>query len=61
MSWSLRSCLKATDDKKVLWSFDFSQIEARVLAWLAGQHDILAVFAAGDDVYVWAAAQFGSQ
>jgi DNA polymerase len=60
VSWSLRSCLKAADDKKILWSFDFSQIEARVLAWLAGQADILAVFAAGDDVYVWAAAQFGS-
>ena len=53
-------CLKATDDHKVLWSFDFSQIEARVLAWLAGQQDVLAVFASGEDVYVWAAAQFGS-
>jgi DNA polymerase len=61
VSWSLRSCLKAADDKQVLWSFDFAQIEARVLAWLAGQHDILAVFAAGEDVYVWAAAQFGSK
>ena len=61
VSWSLRSCLKAADDKKVLWSFDFSQIEARVLAWLAGQLDILAVFAAGEDVYVWAAGQFGSK
>jgi DNA polymerase len=60
VSWSLRSCLKATDDSKSLWSFDFSQIEARVLAWLAGQHDVLAVFASGADVYVWAAAQFGS-
>jgi DNA polymerase bacteriophage-type len=60
VSWSLRSCLKAADDKKVLWSFDFSQIEARVLAWLAGQHDILNVFADGDDVYLWAAARFGS-
>jgi len=60
VSWSLRSCLKATDDGKVLWSFDFSQIEARVLAWLAGQQDVLAVFASGDDVYVWAARQFGS-
>jgi DNA polymerase len=44
----------------MLWSFDFSQIEARVLAWLAGQQDILAVFASGTDVYVWAAGQFGS-
>ena len=60
VSWSLRSCLKATDNGKVLWSFDFSQIEARVLAWLADQRDVLAVFASGDDVYVWAAAQFGS-
>ena len=60
VSWSLRSCLKATDDDKLLWSFDFSQIEARVLAWLAGQRDVLAVFASGEDVYVWAASQFGS-
>lgn len=60
VSWSLRACLKATDDTQVLWSFDFSQIEARVLAWLAGQQDILAVFASGEDVYRWAAAQFGS-
>jgi DNA polymerase len=60
VSWSLRSCLKASEDDHVLWSFDFSQIEARVLAWLAGQQDVLAVFASGDDVYVWAAAQFGS-
>jgi DNA polymerase len=60
VSWSLRSCLKATDDAKILWSFDFSQIEARVLAWLAGQQDVLGVFASGADVYVWAASQFGS-
>jgi DNA polymerase len=61
VSWSLRACLKATDDSKVMWSFDFAQIEARVLAWLAGQQDILAVFASGEDVYLWAAAQFGSR
>ena len=60
VSWSLRSCLKAANDAKLLWGFDFAQIEARVLAWLAGQHDVLGVFASGEDVYVWAAAQFGS-
>jgi DNA polymerase len=60
VSWSLRSCLKATDNARLLWGFDFAQIEARVLAWLAGQTDVLAVFASGEDVYVWAAAQFGS-
>jgi DNA polymerase len=60
VSWSLRSCLQATDHGRALWAFDFSQIEARVLAWLAGQQDVLDVFASGDDVYVWAAAQFGS-
>ena len=60
VSWSLRSCLQATHPHRVLWSFDFSQIEARVLAWLAGQQDVLDVFASGDDVYVWAARQFGS-
>jgi DNA polymerase len=60
VSWSLRGCLKATDETRVLWSFDFAQIEARILAWLAGQRDVLAVFASGEDVYVWAAAQFGS-
>jgi DNA polymerase len=39
---------------------DFSQIEARVLAWLAGQDDILEVFARGEDVYTYAAKKIGS-
>ena len=39
---------------------DFSQIEARVLAWLAGQNDILDVFRSGKDVYVYTAAKIGS-
>ncbi|HEU4440158.1 MAG TPA: DNA polymerase, partial [Methylomirabilota bacterium] len=30
---------------------DFAQVEARVLAWLAGQGDLLRAFAAGDDIY----------
>jgi DNA polymerase len=34
---------------------DLSQIEARVVAWLAGEEKVLRVFARGDDVYVHAA------
>jgi DNA polymerase len=30
---------------------DSSQIEARVLAWLAGQEDVVSLFANGEDVY----------
>ena len=30
---------------------DSAQIEARVVAWLAGQHDIVQAFASGQDVY----------
>lgn len=35
---------------------DFSQMEARVLAWLAGQQDVLDLFAAGEDLYCYAAS-----
>jgi DNA polymerase len=35
----------------VVINCDSSQIEARVLAWWAGQDDIVEVFARGDDVY----------
>lgn len=36
---------------------DFAAIEARVLAWLAGQHDLLQLFATGGDVYKAMAAK----
>ena len=36
----------------VIINADSSQIEARVLVWLAGQHDVLTQFANGEDVYV---------
>lgn len=39
--------------------FDLSQIEARMVAWLAGQDDILRVFARGDDVYIFTANKLG--
>jgi DNA polymerase len=48
---ALRKCLMAPDGY-MLVVVDSSQIEARVLAWLAGQDDLLAQFAAGEDVYV---------
>lgn len=47
-------------DPPTLVCADFSQIEARVIAWLAGQQDILEVFASGKDVYVHTAARIGS-
>jgi len=59
ISQSARACLGA-DPEQGMWGFDFSQIEARVLAWLAGQSDVLEVFRSGSDIYVWCAKQFGS-
>jgi DNA polymerase len=56
---SLRGCL-IPDEGKAFVVYDLSQIEARVVAWLAGQEDILRVFARGEDVYVHAAAKIGS-
>lgn len=50
VSTLLRSCIVARKGKKLAVA-DFSQIEARVIAWLAGQNDILEVFASGADVY----------
>jgi len=35
----------------VIVNSDSSQIEARVLAWLSGQNDLVQAFANGDDVY----------
>lgn len=52
----LRSCIVAYDDWKLI-GCDLSQIEARVLAWLAGQRDVVSVFARGEDVYRYAAAK----
>jgi len=46
----LRRSLQAPDGH-VLLACDLSQIEARVLAWLAGEVSLLAGFAEGSDVY----------
>jgi DNA polymerase len=58
-SLALRGCLVARPGH-VLVSIDFAQIEARVVAWLAGQANVLAAFARGEDVYVMQAAAVGS-
>ena len=57
------SCLRSTIVAGPLGRLviaDFSQIEARVLAWLAGQDDALDVFRRGEDIYVKTAAAIGS-
>lgn len=46
----LKHAIKAPDGY-VLIDSDSSQIEARVLAWLSGQHDLVEAFANGQDVY----------
>lgn len=59
VSSALRGCLVAAPGHQLVVA-DFSQIEARVVAWLAGQQDILDVFAKGEDVYTYTARQNGS-
>lgn len=59
VSSCLRGCIVAALGR-LLAIADLAQIEARVIAWLAGQHDILRVFAAGEDVYTWTANRVGS-
>ena len=46
----IRHLLKAPDGF-VFGVPDFSQIEARILAWLAGQQDLIQIFADGDSPY----------
>lgn len=46
----LKQCLIAPEGYTIIQA-DSAQIEARVLAWLAGQHDLVNAFANGEDVY----------
>jgi DNA polymerase bacteriophage-type len=55
----MRGCIIAGPGN-VLVSGDFSQIEARVVAWLAGQEDALEVFRSGADIYTHTAEKIGS-
>ena len=51
----IRALIVAEDGKEFLVS-DFSAIEARVVAWLAGQESVLEVFRSGTDIYIHAAS-----
>ena len=52
----IRTLIEAPEGH-VLMILDFSQIEARVLAWLAGQNDLVRAFAEGRAVYCDFASQ----
>lgn len=51
----IRSMIVAPEGK-IFFAADFSNIEGRGVAWLAGQKDMIAQFAAGDDLYKHMAA-----
>lgn len=53
---AVRSAVKAPDDRELVIS-DLSQIEARMLAWVAGDTKQLELFWAGKDVYRYMAGQ----
>ena len=44
-------------DNDVIINFDASAVEARTLAYVANQTDVIGVFASGGDVYAYAAAR----
>ncbi len=51
----MRQMLRVNDSKLLI--VDAAQIEARILAWLAGQQDIVDAFAEGRDIY----SEFGTK
>jgi DNA polymerase len=57
LSALIRPCFRAAPGK-VLLIADYAQIEARTLAWLAGERALLDRFAAGEDVYLYGRPHF---
>ncbi len=60
LSYMLRSVVIAAPGHELIGG-DYAAIEARVLAWLAGEKGVLNVFASGADVYMHDAAAIGSK
>ena len=54
----LRGCLIPSEGN-VFFVYDFAQIEARILAWLAGQRDVIAAVRQGVDIYDHAVLKMG--
>jgi DNA polymerase len=50
LSKMIRGTIKAADGHTLMWA-DYSAVEARGVAWLAGQDDLVALFAGGGKVY----------
>jgi DNA polymerase len=59
LSQLLRSIVAAPPGYELI-AADYAAIEARIVAWLAGQDDIVELFRAGEDVYTHAAHKIGS-
>lgn len=61
LSSAIRSCVRSDDPDRPLIVYDFAGIEARVLAWLAGQEDAVQLFRDGADIYVEMASSIFSK
>lgn len=61
LSSGIRSCVRSDDPDRPLIVYDFAGIEARVLAWLAGQEDAVQLFRDGADIYVEMASSIFSK
>jgi len=56
LSQMLRGAIRAEFGNELIWC-DYAAVEARGVAWLAGQHDLVELFASGGKVYEEMAAQ----
>ena len=59
ISQCLRSIVSAPEGRELI-AGDFSSIEARGVAWLAGQDDVIKKFHEGADIYVYTASTIGA-